>query len=34
MFAMEIWFEKLVSLGVLLDGELDPMLIYHLGFLH
>ena len=34
MFAMEIWFEKLVSLGVLLVGELDSKLIYHPSFSH
>ena len=34
MFAMEISFKKLVSLGVLLVGELDSKLIYHLGFSH
>ena len=34
MFAMEIWFMNLVSLGVLLVGELDSNLIYHLGFSH
>ena len=33
-FAMEIWFKKLVGLGVLLVGELDSMLIYHPGFSH
>ena len=34
MFAMEIWFDKLVSLGVLLVGELDSNLIYRPGFSH
>ena len=31
---MVIWFEKLISLGVLLVGELDSMLIYHPSFSH
>ena len=34
MFAMEIWFKKLVILGVLLVGDLDSKLIYHPGFSH
>ena len=31
---MAIYFEKLVSLGVLMVGELDSTLICHLGFSH
>ena len=31
---MEICFEKLVSLRVLMVGEIDPMLIYRPGFSH
>ena len=31
---MVIFFEKLVSLGVLMFGEIDSMLICHPGFSH
>ena len=34
MFAMEIWFEKLVIHGVFLVGEINSTLIYHPGFSH
>ena len=34
MFVMTIWFEKLVSMGVLLVGELVSKLIYCPGFSH
>ena len=34
MFAMAIWFENIVSMGVLLVGELDSKLIYRPGCSH
>ena len=34
MFAMEIWFKNIVSLGVLLVGEIDSKLIYRPSFSH